>query len=75
MEKFFIVILVLIYAIWSIRWGIRFVDGRWEILENSKYKWLKILTSIFVGILFGFVYLIYRGIKFIFHDFPRLIGS
>lgn len=74
MEKFFIVILVLIYAVWSIRWGIRFVDGRWKVLEDPKYKWPKLLISIFVGVVFGFIYIIYRGTKFIVHDFPRLIG-
>lgn len=68
MEDFVLVIIVICYGIWSIRWGLRFFDGRWSFLEAPNMKVVKIIVSVVGGVLFGIFYFIFRVIKFIFAD-------
>lgn len=70
MQKLLIGIVIVIYGIWSIRWGLRFVNGRWLFLEQPSRKWMKLLASCVIGLLFGFCYFLYRVIKFFEKGIP-----
>lgn len=74
MEKYILYIALIVYGFWSVRWGIRFVDGRWAVLERPKMRIVKIVVSLVIGFVFGVVYLAARALKFIFVDFPKLLG-
>lgn len=74
MENVLIFGAVVVYCVWSIRLGLRFVDGRWSVLEQPQNKGLKIFISVVIGWLFGIVLIVLRIFKFMTHDFPRLLG-
>lgn len=67
----FIAIVTIIYIILGVRWGIRFVDQRWEALEQPNRRWLKLLVSIVIGITLGILFFALRAMKLIFHDIPN----
>lgn len=50
-----VVIIVGLYLFFGIRWGHRFVDGRWNWLEKPELKILKIVISVVIGTTFGIV--------------------
>lgn len=49
----FVIIASVVYAVFAIRWGLRYVDGRWAALEEPKKKPLKIVVSILLGLVLG----------------------
>ena len=53
MENIFWYIVLAVYGIWSIRWGLRFVNGRWAALEQPKMRVVKVIISIVIGAVFG----------------------
>lgn len=75
MENIFWYIVLAVYGIWSIRWGLRFVNGRWAALEQPKMRVVKVIISIVIGAVFGVFYLVWRGVKLILIDLPRLFES
>lgn len=74
MENALIFVALVVYCVWSIRLGLRFVDGRWNVLEQPKNKKLKLFVSVVIGWLFGIVLIVLRIFKFMIYDFPRLLG-
>ena len=52
MENIFWYIVLAVYGIWSIRWGLRFVNGRWAALEQPKMRVVKVIISIVIGAVF-----------------------
>ncbi len=58
MDNFFSIILILVYSFFAIRWGLKYIDGRWAWLEQPHLKVLKIIISIVWGYIFVAFYFI-----------------
>lgn len=58
-------VIFLVYCVWAIYSGYKFVDGRWAFLEKKKplNVILKILMIIIMGSWYGFINLLYYIIK------------
>lgn len=58
MDTGIVVIGVIVYSFFAIRWGYRFVDGRWAWLEGSEMKIPKVIIGVVVGYVFVGLYFI-----------------
>lgn len=67
MEALFVVI----YLFFSILLGWRFVDGRWEALEDPDRKIWKIPIAVILGIVFGSLLIIGFVLRLIFEYIPK----
>ena len=60
------IIAIAVYSYFAVRWGFRFVDGRWEALERAEMKPIKIIVSIFLGYITAGLYFVLWCVKKIF---------
>ena len=67
-------LVILIYAFFSIRWGYRFVDGRWAWLESPDRKVLKFLVALFLGYFLAGLYFVFWCLKMILIVIPRWLS-
>lgn len=67
-------IVFLVYSFFAIRWGIRFVDGRWSWLEKPNNKILKIVLSIVLGYILAGLYFVLWCVKMIITVIPRWLS-
>ncbi len=74
MDTLLVILLAIVYCVWSVRLGLQFVNGRWEALERPERRQVKIVVSVVLGLLLGAVLIVARIMKFIFSDFPRIMG-
>lgn len=75
LNEFIVPLLVLaVYIFFAIRWGIRFVDGRWAWLEKPNHKVIKIVVAIILGYFLVGFYLIFRCVKLLVVDLPKWLS-
>lgn len=49
METLLVIIALIVYSFFAIRWGLRFVDGRWKWLEEENMRAIKMAIGVFIG--------------------------
>jgi uncharacterized membrane protein YwzB len=61
-------IIVIVYMIWAIYSGWKFINGRFDFLEKkeAQYKILKVIIAILIGIVYGFINMFIALLKWIF---------
>lgn len=60
MQDLLVLIGVIAYSYFAIRWGFRFVNGRWALLEQPKMKPVKVIIAILLGyICVGFYFILW----------------
>lgn len=67
-------LLLAVYIFFAIRWGMRFVDGRWAWLEKPNHKAIKIIVAIISGYFLVGFYLIFRCVKLVVIDLPKWLS-
>lgn len=60
-----------VYSFFAIRWGVRFVDGRWSFLEKPGNRLLKMIISIILGYVLAGLYFVLWCIKMIVVVLPK----
>lgn len=68
-----ICVVLIVYIVLGIRWGLRYVDGRWGWLEQPANRVVKWVVGVGIGIVFGIFGLIVRAVKFILVDLPAML--
>lgn len=71
METILSLIATGLYLFFAIRWGFRFINGRWTVLEKPKMKPLKIVVAVILGCLTLGIYLLLWCVKKIEEIFKR----
>lgn len=49
MENLLVIVAIIVYSFFAIRWGFRFVNGRWAFLEKPEMKIVKYIIAILLG--------------------------
>ena len=63
METLLVIVALVVYSFFAIRWGLQFVDDRWEWLEKENMKAAKIAIGIFIGYLGAGIYFLLWCVK------------
>ncbi|MCI8628915.1 MAG: hypothetical protein HFE57_05335 [Firmicutes bacterium] len=72
MENFWVQLLIIaVYSFFAIRWGFRFVNGRWAWLEKPNRKILKRIISFVVGYFLVGFYFLAKCLQFVFTFFEQ----
>lgn len=75
MNEFMASLLILVvYSFFAIRWGIRFVDGRWAWLDEPEHKVIKIIVAIVLGYFLVGFYFIFWCVKLVVVDLPKWLS-
>lgn len=64
-------IIFLVYFFFAIRWGIRFVDGRWTWLDQPNHKVIKLIVAAVLGYFLVGLYFIFWCVKMIVVVLPK----
>lgn len=67
-------LILVIYSFFAIRWGIRFVDGRWKWLEQPNHKIIKIVVAIILGYFLVGLYFIFWCVKMLVVVLPKWLS-
>ena len=73
-EDLLVLVFLLIYSVLAIRWGYRFVDGRWEWLEKPNHKVIKIICAVVIGYVLSVINFLIWIIKFVVVTLPKLLS-
>ncbi len=68
-----ICVVLIVYIVLGIRWGIRYIDGRWAWLEQPTNRVVKWIVAVGIGIVFGIFGMLARVMKFILVDLPAMM--
>lgn len=75
MNDFVVGLLILvIYLFFAIRWGVSFVDGRFEWLEQPNHKIIKIVVAAILGYFVVGLYFIFWCVKMIVVVLPKWLS-
>lgn len=67
-------LILAVYLFFAVRWGIRFVDGRWEWLDQPNHKIIKIVVSIILGYFLVGLYFIFWCVKMLVVVLPKWLS-
>lgn len=67
-------LVIILYSFFAIRWGFRFVDGRWAWLEKSNNRIAKIIISIVLGYFLTGLYFVLWCVKMIIYVIPKWLS-
>ena len=67
-------IFIIIYSFFAVRWGMRFVDGRWNWFEQPNHKIFKIIVAVILGYILAGLYFLLWCVKMIVDVLPRWLS-
>ena len=67
-------LIFLVYSVFAIRWGMRFIDGRFAWLEQPNHKTVKMVVAIVLGYFLAGFYFVFWCVKMLVVVLPKWLG-
>lgn len=67
-------LILAIYSFFAIRWGLRFVDGRWAWLEQPEHRIVKVVAAVVLGYFLVGFYFIFWCVKMLVVVLPKWLS-